>query len=351
MELKVSEHVKNLIFFCDGGIGKNIASTAVVRAIKKAYPNKNIIVVAGCPEVFMHNPNVKRTFHFGNALHFFEDWINEDSQVIKTEPYLHYDYINKTKHVIECWCEQIGVPFDGLEPDIYFTPNELEAAKIFTEELTDGGATELALIQWIGGAIPDKPGDSKQLKERLAGMYRRAMPQGQAQDIVDHLADVRGWTVLNIAHPHMPQLKNCKSPFFPIRAAISLLTQAKTFIGIDSFLQHAAAARQIQKKGLVVWGGTSKVCLGYDLHTNLEVKSCPTPACHRPNSYLMDVQANGMIWDCPYGEPCMKRELKEIINALDTLVPPTKKGRKNVKVKKLAKIIPTVSLDSDCPCK
>lgn len=344
--MEINDKVKNLIFFCEGGIGKNISSTAVIRAIKKAHPTKNIIAVAGCPEVFMHNPNVKRTFHFGNALHFFEDWINEESQVIRTEPYMHYDYINKTKHVVECWCEQIGVPFDGIEPDFYFTPNEIEAAKLFTEELTDGGATELVLMQWIGGSVPDKPGDHKQLKEKLASMYRRAMPVEQAQKVVDYLTDERGWTVINVAHGNMPQLKNCKSPFFPIRAVISLLTQAKMFVGIDSFLQHAAAAKQINKKGVVVWGGTSKTCLGYDLHTNLEIEACITPACHRPNSYLMDVQANGQMWDCPYGEPCMKRELKDIIKAVEEIVPFNKKDVK--KVKKIPKVMNVPVFDKKC---
>ena len=62
--LEINEKVKNIIFICDGGIGKNIVGTAVVRAIKKQFPDKNIIVVAGCPDVFMYNPNVYRTYNF-----------------------------------------------------------------------------------------------------------------------------------------------------------------------------------------------------------------------------------------------------------------------------------------------
>ena len=320
MELVLNENVKNICFICDGGIGKNIAGTAVVRAIKKAHPKKNIIVIAGCPEVFMNNPNVKRVFHFGNPVHFYEDWINEETQVVKEEPYFHYDYLQKTKHVVECWCEMIGVPFDGPEPEIHFIPSELDAAKIFADELTDGGKSKMVLLQWVGGQIPDKAGDTKAFKDKLSQMYRRAMPQAQAQAIADYLTKEKKYTVLTIGHPNFPQLEGVKNPNIPIRAIISLLTQCETFVGIDSFIQHAAASKQIQKKGVVVWGGTSKLCLGYDLHENMEINACTTPACHRPNSYLFDLQPNGQIWDCPWGEPCMKRPIADIIKSVESIL-------------------------------
>ena len=314
--LVISDKIRNIVFFSEGGIGKCIASTAVIRAIKKAHPTKNIIVVAGCPEIYMNNPNVKRSFHFQNALNFFEDWITDETIILKSEPYMHYDYIQKKRHVVDCWCEQVGVPFDGAEPDIFFIPSELDAAKIFTDELTNQGKSDLVMFQWVGGQVPD-PNNQKSFKDKLAGMYRRAMPKDQAQAIVDYFYNERGATVINVGHSNFPQLKNCKNPQLPIRVIISLLTQVKLFVGIDSFIQHAAASHQINKKGVVIWGGTSKICLGYDLHKNLEVIACPTPACHRPNSYLMDVQINGQMWDCPYGEPCMKRTIDEVISAVN----------------------------------
>lgn len=315
----LNDNVRNIVFICDGGIGKNIAGTAVVRAIKKAHPTKNIIVIAGCPEMFMNNPNVKRTFHFANPVHFYEDWINNETQVMKAEPYMHYDYLAKNRHVVDCWCEMLGVPFDGAEPDLYFIPGEIEAAQIFAEELTDGGKSEFVMMQWIGGIPPDK-NEPKAVKEKLLQMYRRSMPQTQAQAIADYFIKEKKWTVITVGHSNFPQLLGTKNPQLPIRAIISLLLQCKTFVGIDSFLQHAAAARQINKKGVVIWGGTCKTCLGYDGHVNLEVQACVTPACHRPNSYLFDVQPNGQIWDCPWGEPCMKRPIAEVIKNIESVV-------------------------------
>ena len=50
----LNDKVRNIVFIVEGGIGKNIAATAVVKSIKHAYPTRNIIVLAGCPEVFFY---------------------------------------------------------------------------------------------------------------------------------------------------------------------------------------------------------------------------------------------------------------------------------------------------------
>lgn len=336
----VSDDIKNIIFICDGGIGKNISSTAVVRAIKKKYPKKNIIVLAGCPEIYMHNPNVKRVFNFNNPIYFYEDFVNDESMVVKVEPYFHYDYINKKKNVVECWCEMLEIECDGIEPDIYFNPSELDAAKLFAQEIAQG--KELVLLQWVGGKVPAQPNDDKAFKIALAEMFKRAMPKDQAQAITNYLTNKRKAVVVNIAHPNFPPIGNCKTPAFPIRVLLSLLNEASFFIGIDSFLQHAAAARQINKKGIVIWGGTSKTCLGYDIHENLEIEACPTPACHRPNSFLFDLHSNGTIWECPHGEPCMKRDIKDIVNVVNQF--------KQMKIEKGAKDEKVNVESNDCGC-
>jgi ADP-heptose:LPS heptosyltransferase len=41
--------MRNLIFTINGGIGKCIVATSVCSALKKKYPNDNLIVVSGYP--------------------------------------------------------------------------------------------------------------------------------------------------------------------------------------------------------------------------------------------------------------------------------------------------------------
>ena len=53
---------KYVIFHIDGGCGKNIVATSVVKSIKAAYPEHKLIVVTAWPEVFVHNPSIYRVY-------------------------------------------------------------------------------------------------------------------------------------------------------------------------------------------------------------------------------------------------------------------------------------------------
>ena len=62
---------KNVIFQINGGIGKCIAATAVCSAIKKKYNEYDLIVLSGYPEVFLNNPNIKKSLAFQNISYFY----------------------------------------------------------------------------------------------------------------------------------------------------------------------------------------------------------------------------------------------------------------------------------------
>lgn len=310
----IPDKVKNIVLEVSGGIGRNISATAVVRAIKKAHPTKNIIVLAGAPEVFMYNPNVKRTFNFGNPLYFYEDFVNDENFIIKEEPYVHYDYLNKNKHLVECWCDILGVPCDGVSPDIYLIPSELASAEMHIKEVSKRNKDKpVMLFQWIGGKVPEKASDDMSTKQALAAMYKRSIPYDEACNIAKHLN--KDYTVAVVGHTNFPDIPLTEKFFYPLRNTIALLKYCEGFVGIDSFLQHAAASIQIAKPGVVLWGGTSHKVLGYDIHSNIYNHGCPlnTP-CHRPNSYLFDITPTGGIWECPYGESCMNGFDKIVID-------------------------------------
>ena len=52
----------NIIFQIDGGLGKSIMATAMIKVIKKRYKNSNLIIVSGYPDVFLNNPNVSEIY-------------------------------------------------------------------------------------------------------------------------------------------------------------------------------------------------------------------------------------------------------------------------------------------------
>ena len=86
MEYKIQNHIgasnascadKYLIFHVEGGLGKNIASTAVVTHLKKKYPDRRIIVVSPYPEIFLNNKYIYRVYRFGATPYFYDDYIME----------------------------------------------------------------------------------------------------------------------------------------------------------------------------------------------------------------------------------------------------------------------------------
>ena len=48
----------NIIFQIDGGLGKSIMATAMVKVIKNRYKNSNIVVVTAFPDIFLNNPHI-----------------------------------------------------------------------------------------------------------------------------------------------------------------------------------------------------------------------------------------------------------------------------------------------------
>ena len=51
---------KHIIFHIEGGIGKNIMATAVAKAIKKAHPDRKLIIVSPWAAVWVNNPDIHR---------------------------------------------------------------------------------------------------------------------------------------------------------------------------------------------------------------------------------------------------------------------------------------------------
>lgn len=317
---EIPEKVKNLVLLVEGGIGKCIAATAVVKSIKTSYPKQNIIVLAGCPEVFFYNPNVKRVFNFNNPLHFYDDYVNDETIIFKEEPYLTYQYINKEAHLIQAWCDVLGVENVQKTPDLYFLDSELESAQMYIDELKSKNKTKTAgfvMFQWVGGKIPEH-NTNLEFKKALSPMFRRAIRHDLAESICKDLI-AKGYIVGVVGHENYPKIEGTEKIFFPIRSTLALLKYSSAFIGIDSFLQHAAASDALNIPGVVIWGATSKECLGYDKHVNIEKIACSQPKCHRPNSFLFDIQGHGAMWECPFGEKCLRYSKEEVISAFDSL--------------------------------
>ena len=117
----------NIIFQIDGGLGKSIMATAMVKVIKKRYKNCKLIVVTAYPDVFLNNPHVDKLYRTdqmnGAYLKYVKD---QDCKVFVEDPYRHSDFITEKHHLFRTWCKIFGLNYGGEQPELYLTQPEID---------------------------------------------------------------------------------------------------------------------------------------------------------------------------------------------------------------------------------
>jgi ADP-heptose:LPS heptosyltransferase len=242
--------MKNIIFQVNGGIGKSIMATAVCRAIKKAYPDYNLIVLTGYPEVFIGNPNIFRFYRSGMAPYLYEDFVKGDDTIFMCdEPYLAKGYLSKTKHLTEAWCDVLGIKYDGHKPDLYLNPLEINKTKIQGQN-----GKPVLVFQPFGGG-------SKEVQYS----WNRDIPPHQAQAIVNVLT--QKYHVVQICREDQIKLQNVQPIQAPFRDLFGIIMNSQARLGIDSFMQHASAAFSLTST--VAWITNTPTEFGYKNNQNI----------------------------------------------------------------------------------
>lgn len=242
--------MKNIIFEVSGGLGKNIMSTAVIRAIKVQYPESNIIVISEYPAVFLNNPNVHRVFRNG-TMYFYDDYIKgKDVKFVCLDPYKSQGFFTDSEHLTKSWCSINQIKWAGAEPELYMTP--LEILRIQNSLTT---TKPILVFQPFGGFNRD-----------LKYSWNRDIPPNQAQQIVDRL--INNYNVFQLSRPDQLPINGTTSFVSDnIRDLFALIAISTKRIGIDSFMQHCAAAFKLPST--VCWITNTPDVFGYDLHTNV----------------------------------------------------------------------------------
>jgi hypothetical protein len=176
-------------------------------------------------------------------------------------------------------------------------------------------AQPVVLCQFEGGKTPTEKSDKERIIAR-AGMYRRSLSEKCQTEIVEAIIE-RNYMPLVVAHENQFIPPKSERIFFPIRAILALIPNVKEVVCIDSFLMHGTALSK--KKSIICWAGTNPDVLGYDFNVNLRRSVCETPECHRPNSYLFDVETSGYQWECPWNDKCTDYDSSEIVKAFDVI--------------------------------
>lgn len=259
-------------------------ATSVVSSLKQQYEEYDIIVISGWVGVWLNNPNVYRVYSHGSIPYFYDDYINgNDVLIFKHEPYHHQDYILKRKHVIDVWCSQCGVSYDGSAPAIYYNWRE----EAYVKNLV--GSEPYVVIQSSGGT-----------KNPTKYSWVRDIPHTQAQSIVDYLK-VKGHRIIQLREKDALPLKNVE--YFEtdrIRDLFGIIKFSSKRILIDSYSQHVAKAFGL--KSIVFWPVDNISTLGYESNENI-VSDCDKVVVHKMNSYLIEDQITGVLNECPFATP------------------------------------------------
>jgi hypothetical protein len=286
----------NIIFQINGGIGKCIVATAVCEAIKKKYPESNLIVISGYPNVFFNNPNVYKNFLFNETAYFYKEYVeNKEVLFFVQDPYLQTDFIKANKHLAQIWCETFGLEYQGEYPKIYLTKREID-------RYVQGIDTKkpILLMQTNGGADVNK---------RYA--WARDIPSCVVKDVIEEFKPTH--SIFHIKREEQLSYENTTPITTDLRqiCAISLLSERR--LVMDSFLQHCLGALGLP--AVVCWIVNSPVVYGYELHTNILAN---------PNTFEPDLKHSlytkfdflGNELEFPYNDEQEIFDSKEVIELL-----------------------------------
>jgi ADP-heptose:LPS heptosyltransferase len=289
----------NIIFQIEGGLGKSIMATAIVKVIKKRYKNANLIIVTAFPDVFLNNPNVFEVHSIDQINGLYLSRIKDQKcKVFAADPYKDSDFITEAPtHLLKTWCKIYGLSYNGEQPQIYLTQPEKDYFTPFYQ--TD---KPILVIHPNGGP------------EGLGYQYSwtRDIPTFNIKEIIEHYKSSH--TIIHIKREDQIVYEDTLQALDGFRSIAILLQLSDKRLLIDSFSQHMAASLNL--KSTVCWVSTKPEVFGYKLHNNIKAESFTkepdlTSAVYNPFHLAQDIHS------IPYNDLSEVFATKNIIHSLN----------------------------------
>ena len=228
--------------------------------------------------------------------YFKDDYLKDDTIIMKHDPYNETNHILRKEHLTETWCKMFGIPYDGYKPELYINPRELEIAK----DKIKPDSRPIMLLQTHGGG-----GQTYSKKS-----WYRDMPIEIAQKLVNYFN--KSYRILHIKNPDQPNLQGVEPLNLPLRELYAVFPLSTKRLFIDSFAAHAAAALGLQST--VCWIGNSPTVFGYPENINILPNANIINNFNR-YTYLMD-DISGFIQSFPY-DTVNLFDINQIIEAVN----------------------------------
>lgn len=295
----------SLLFNISGGLGKNIAAIAVVKALKKKYPSKDIIVSSAHSDAWTNNKDIKNFISISTPQEeeaFRKESLeNSDNTIFRLEPYSSEDYFYRRKSLPEIWCDVYDIPYKGEMPSLTIEEAEIQSVK---KKASIGSSDKIFLIQTSGGA-PQQP---------YPVSWARDLPFVIAEEVCLKMKEA-GYRVIHLRRKDQRELKNAEWFDLTMKEVFALISISEKRLFIDSFAQHAAAA--LNRPSVVTWVANSPKVFGYTMHTNI-LPSIEPEFRHTIDSFLEPYNILGALHECPFNTDRIY-SVDSIIEALDTL--------------------------------
>ena len=286
-----------VIFQIDGGLGKSIMATAVLKAMRKQYKKANIIVVTAYPDVFISNPNVNKVLGFDQLSGIYSQYVmGKDAKVFVSDPYHTSDYITESGHLIKIWCETYGVEYNGEMPELFL----LKAEKEYFEPFYKLDKPILA-IQPNGGAI----------NQPLKYSWTRDIPAPIVEQVIEHFKN--DYAILHIKREDQLMYNNTLQALDTFRSIAVLLSLAQKRLLIDSSAMHISTALNLPST--VAWVGTNPNVFGYEIHKNILANE-PTRETNFQHPHYQKHLLYQDISTIPYNDLNEVFDINKIINSL-----------------------------------
>jgi hypothetical protein len=299
LEDKSNNSNKYVVWHIEGGLGKNVAATSLISSVKQKYKDRKLILVVSYPEVFLNHPDIHRVYRVGMTSYFYDDFIKDkDTLVFKHEPYFQSDHIMKKKHLIENWCDLLGVKYENQIPILY--PNMLQKDIVYNWKRDK----PTMILHTNGGP----------LQQNTLYSWTRDMPFGIANAIVEKYSSK--YHIIQIGRDPGHAVPGTEFINVPMtnHELFSTLVLSDKRVLIDSSLQHAAAAMNL--KSTVLWVGTSPKNFGYQMHSNIVAKP-PKGNVKMIDAYLFDYSFDGIAHECPYMDANEMFDINDIFKSID----------------------------------
>jgi ADP-heptose:LPS heptosyltransferase len=288
----------NIIFQIDGGLGKSIMGTAMVKVLRKRYKNAHIVVSTAYPDVFLNDPNINECFatnQMGGAyLKYVKD---QDCKLFISDPYHNTSFITEKEHLFRTWCKVYGLNYNNEQPELYLTQPEIDYFKPFYNI-----EKPIMVIQPNGG--PQGQGFNYS--------WTRDIPQPTVNEIIQHYKN--DYAIVHIKREDQYKYPDTLHALDGFRSIAILLQLSSKRLLIDSFGQHLAAA--IGKKSTVCWVTTKPKVFGYKLHNNIQANAF-TKEPQLQNSIYQPFNLAQDISSIPYNDLREVFDVNKIIKSID----------------------------------